>query len=345
MMKKIIAYFKSQHDTALLGSAMLLLVLAMFHPSVPIKHNIYSYLLVADISQSMNAIDMTIDGKPASRIAHTQKLLHEVVSSLPCGTKVSIGLFAGVSVAALYNPIEVCENFAAIQDTIDHFDWRTAWSGNSRMREGMFSSSRAIRSFPESAQVVFVTDGEEAPRLHAFNTRDLTSFQGADGWLLVGVGSEKGAAIPKLSEKNQVIGFWSNESFALQPGIAQISESNIGIRDDNVAGGEQDRYISKLDANYMQSVAKEIGAQYVNGTNVHDVLEAMKKQKPARRDVAPYDLSWILATLAGLLLLAAYLGKNPIKKISESLRLYRKNTLHERGAKNATAIAHDNHIS
>jgi mxaL protein len=189
-MKKLIAYFKTHRDSVLLGSAMLMLVLAMCHITVPVKHNIYTYLLVADITQSMNTVDTTIDGKPASRIAHTQKMLHEVVSSLPCGTKVSVALFAGVSVAALYNPIEVCDNFAVIQDTIDHLDWRTAWSGNSRIRESLFSITRAIRSFPETAQVVFFTDGEEAPRLHAFNTRDLTNFQGADGWLLVGVGSE-----------------------------------------------------------------------------------------------------------------------------------------------------------
>ncbi len=343
-MKKIIAYFKSHRDSALLGSALLLLIGALFHPTVPIKHNIYTYLLVADISQSMNAVDMSIDGKPASRIAHTQKLLHEVVSSLPCGTKVSIGLFAGVSVAALYNPIEVCENFAAIQDTIDHLDWRTAWSGNSRIRESMFGISRTIRSFPEPAQVVYITDGEEAPKLHAFNTKDLTSFQGADGWLLVGVGSEKGAAIPKLSEKNQVIGFWSNESFAMQPGIAQISEQNIGIRDDNVAGGEQDRYISKLNTEYMKSIAKEIGATFVLGDNVHTVLDAMKTQKPARRDVAPYDLSWVLATLAGLLLLAAYLSKHPLRQMGEALRLYKKGFTPTH-SQNEAAIAHDNHLN
>lgn len=345
MMKKLLAYFKHQRDSALLGSALLLLVLAMFHPTVPIRHNIYTYLLVADISQSMNAIDMKIDGKPASRIAHTQKLLHEVVSSLPCGTKVSVALFAGVSVAALYNPIEVCENFAAIQDTIDHLDWRTAWSGNSRIRESMFSISRAIRSFPETAQVVYITDGEEAPKLHAFNTKDLTNFQGADGWLLVGVGSEKGAAIPKLSEKNQLIGYWSNESFALQPGIAQISESNLGVRDDNVAGGEQDRFISKHNAEYMKSIAKEIGATYVYGDNVHTLLDAMKDQKPARRDIAPFDLHWILASLAGLLLLAAYFSKHPLQQIAEALRLYKKAAFNQQTSKNETAIAHDNHIN
>ncbi|MDI1308562.1 MAG: VWA domain-containing protein [Methylotenera sp.] len=344
-MKKLIVYFKTHRDSALLGGALLMLVLSMFHITVPVRHNIYTYLLVADITQSMNTVDTTINGKPASRMAHTQKMLHEVVSSLPCGTKVSVGLFAGGSVAALYNPIEVCNNFAAIQDTIDHLDWRTAWSGNSRLREGMFSITRAIRSFPETAQVVFFTDGEEAPKLHAFNTKDLTNFQGADGWLLVGVGSEKGASIPKLSEKNQLIGYWSNESFALQPGIAQISESNLGVRDDNVASGEQDRFISKLNAEYMKSIAKEIGSTYVDGDNVHNILDAMKKQKPARRDVAPFDLSWVLASLAGLLLLAAYFSKHPIKQIGEALSLYRKNAIRKQHTKNELAIAHDNHIN
>lgn len=340
-LQHIFKFIKRQRDTALLSSALLLLILAMFHPSVPIKHNIYTYLLIADISQSMNAIDMKDGSKSISRIAHTQKLMHEIVSSLPCGTKVSVGLFAGVSVAALYHPIEVCANFNAIQGTIDHLDWRTAWSGNSRVRESLYSTARAIRGFPEPAQVVFITDGEEAPKLHAFNTKDLTSFQGADGWLFVGVGSEKGIAIPKLSEDNQLIGFWSNESFALQPGIAQISESNLGKRGDDVAVGEHDRFISKLNAEYLKTVAKEIGGMYVFGDNVHSILDAMKDQKPARRDVAPFDLHWVLSALAGLLLLAAYFKKNPIQEIAEALRLYRKKLAKKR-LQDETAVAHDN---
>ena len=88
----------------LLSGVLVFLLAALFKPTIPIKHNIYTYLLIADISQSMNANDMTVDGKPATRIAHTQKIMRETISSLPCGTKVSIGLFAGNSVAALYNP-------------------------------------------------------------------------------------------------------------------------------------------------------------------------------------------------------------------------------------------------
>ncbi len=343
-MKKLITYFKANRDTALLGSAMLLLLLALLNPSIPLKHNIYSYLLIADISQSMNAVDMEISGKPVTRIAYTQKLMREAVSSLPCDTKVSIGLFAGNSVAALYTPIEVCENFAAIQDTIDHLDWRNAWSGNSRVRESLYSIARAVRGFPEPAQVILITDGEEAPKLHAFNTKDLTNFQGADGWLLVGVGSDKGTAIPKLTEKNQIMGYWSNDSFALQPGIAQISESTLGTRDDSVAGAN-DRFISKLDRSYLESVAKEIGGTYVEGNNVHNLLDAMKHQKPARREIAPFKLSGVLAIIAALLLISAYIGKQPMVQIRSSFKRYRKDLLNAARSNNEASIAHDNQIS
>ena len=310
--KKVVNYLRHRRDSAALLAAFICLVVALFKPTIPLKHDIYSYILVADISQSMNVVDMQLDGKPASRMVYTQRMLHDVIASLPCGTNVSIGLFAGVSVAALYTPIEVCENFDALQDTIDHLDWRTAWSGNTRIRESLFSLARVIRTFPESAQVVYFTDGEEAPKLHAFNTKDLTGFQGAKDWLFVGIGdANKGTAIPKFDEKNQLIGYWSNGSFAMQPGIAQISEANLGIRNDDVAG-ENDRFMSRLDETYLKTISKEVEANYVNGSSLDNVIQTMKKQKPARNEVAPFDLSTILAVLAGLLVIAAYLPKRSV---------------------------------
>jgi mxaL protein len=324
-MKKVLNYLRTRRDAALLTSAFVLLIAAAFKPTLPLPRNIYSYLLVADISQSMNVLDTTLNGKQVTRMEYTQFMLHHIVANMPCGTRVSIGLFAGASVAALYNPIEVCSNYAAIQDTIDHLDWRTAWSGNSRVRESMFTLARVIRAFPEPAQVVYFTDGEEAPKLHAFNTKDLTNFQGGNGWLFVGIGSEQGTAIPKLDDKNQLIGYWSADSFAMQPGIAQISEANIGVRDNNVAGGTGDRYISKLQEDYLKDLSKQVNGDYVRGDNLQSILSAMKNQKPARRDIAPYGIQWILASIAGLLLILAYLPKQPIQQLSKWLKRKRKN--------------------
>jgi mxaL protein len=316
-MKKLFNFLRHRRDVTLLGAALVLLVIALFKPTIPVKRNIYSYMLVADISQSMNVVDMQLNGKPVSRMQYQQYLLHRIIGEMPCGTQVSIGLFAGVSVAALYTPIEVCQNFAAIEDTIDHLDWRNGWSGNSRVRESMVTMAKLIRSFPETSQVVYFSDGEETPKLHIFNTRDLTGFQGGKDWLLVGIGSDKGTAIPKLDEKNQLIGYWSAESFAMQPGVAQIAQENIGAREDSVAGEISDRYMSRLDEKYLISLAKEISANYVNGSSLQNVLAAMKKQPPARRDKADFELKWIIAGLAGLLFLAAYMPKHPVRELKE----------------------------
>lgn len=317
---KFFSHLRHRHDITLLLAALLLLILAIFNPKIPVKRDIYSYILVADISQSMNVVDKTLNGKPVSRVAYMQDMLHKLVGELPCGTNVSMSVFAGVSVAALYTPIEVCENFDAINDTIDHLDWRTAWSGNSRIRASMTNLARTIRSFPEPAQVVFFTDGEEAPKLHVFNKENLTAFQGGEDWLLVGIGDDKGAPIPKFDEFNQLIGYWSNESFALQPGIAQISESNIGTRNDNVAGETGDRYLSKLDEEYLKELSKEVNGMYVRGDNVQSVLGAMKKQKPARRDKSGFEIRWILAGLAGFMFILAYTPKHPVQELKTQWR-------------------------
>ena len=57
-------------------------------------------------------------------------------------------MFAGVSVAATYTPINICDNYSAVNSTIQHLDWRSVWSGNSRIREGLTNLARLIRSFP-----------------------------------------------------------------------------------------------------------------------------------------------------------------------------------------------------
>ena len=313
-MKKLFNYLRHRRDISLLAVALALLIVALFKPTVPVKRDIYSYMLVADISQSMNVRDMSINGKTVSRMEYEQYAMHRIISEMPCGTQVSIAVFVGVSVSALYTPIEVCENFAAIDDSINHFDWRMGWSGNSRLRESMVTMAKLIRSFPEPAQVVYFTDGEETPKLHVFNTRDLTGFQGGKDWLIVGIGSQKGTAIPKLDEHNQLIGYWANESFAMQPGVAQISQDNIGARNDEIANDVSDRYMSKLDEKYLERLSGEVGGHYVNGESLQNILAEMKKQAPARRDKAAFELKWLIASLAGLLFLAAYLPKHPLKE-------------------------------
>ena len=314
-MKKFLKKITLNKNLALLQLTLLCILFAIFNPKIKVTRNIYNYIFVVDISQSMMTQDIEINNQNISRLNYTKKTIKEIIGKLPCKTKVSIGMFAGVSVAATYTPIEVCNNFSAINKTIDHLDWRSTWSGNTRLRESTINLARLIRSFPESAQVVFFTDGEEAPRLHAFNTRDLNQFQGGVDWLFVGIGSDKGTPIPKYDAENQLIGFWSNDSFALQPGIAQISESNIGTRNDSVASGESDRYLSKLDEKYLMSLAKIIRGDYIKGDNINNIMSKMKEQKAAWRDKSDFQLRNIFALLALIFFIMRFITFNKIKAL------------------------------
>ena len=314
LFNKFKKHFEKKSDFFLLVS-FILLVLALVNPSIPVNQSLYNYILIADISQSMNTEDMKINQKKVSRLEYTKHIMSRLVEDFPCGTKVSIGMFAGVSVSATYSPIEVCENFSNINTTISKLDWRVTWSGNTRIRESVINLARLIRSFPESAQVVYFTDGEEAPKLHVFNTRDLEQFQGGNDWLFVGIGSDEGAPIPKYDNKNQLIGYWSNDSFALQPGIAQISESNIGVRDNKVASGATDRYMSKLDSEYLEKLAKEIGGLYINGQSYRAIRKEMIKHPPAWKAPDQFYLQPILCFFALLFFIARYLSKANINSL------------------------------
>lgn len=322
--RAVINDLKHHRDLALLSGAVVLLLVALMRPTLNLQRDIYSYLLVVDITQSMNTVDMTMDGKPASRIVYTRRLLHDMVGSLPCGTRVGLAFFAGASVALQYSPIEVCQNYDAIQDNIAHMEWRMGWSGNSRLRQAAQSIAHLTRTLREPSQVVFFTDGEEAPRLHAFNTLELTGFQGGKGWLVIGMGSDKGAPIPKFDENNKLLGYWSAESFQMQPGVAQISQENFGARNEDVAMMDSSRQFSKLDEEYLKKYTAEIGSDYVRGDNMTAVQSAITRLKPARHDVAPFDLNRLLAGLAGLLLLGAYLSSHPLLLLGRLHAHFRK---------------------
>ena len=297
-MKELFNKIIGDKNISFLCLSIVFLILGLINPKLTVERDIHNYIFVVDISQSMLTKDMSIEGQKVSRLDYSKKLLQGIMDQLPCKTNVSVGMFAGVSVAATYTPINICDNYSAINSTIQHLDWRSVWSGNSRIREGLSNLARLIRSFPQSARVVFLTDGEEAPRLHTFNTRDLSQFQGETDWLMVGIGSEEGSAIPKYDSENQLIGFWSIDSFALQPGIAQISESNIGARNDSIAFSESDRYISKLNEKYLIEITSMIKGQYVKGDSVNSVVSKMNMIPPSWRDKSELPLRNLFVTLS-----------------------------------------------
>lgn len=309
-----------RNEAVLLASALILLLLAALRPTIPMQRDIHTFLLVVDITQSMNTTDMQLGGKPASRIAYSRHILHDMVASMPCNTRVGVAIFAGVLVTTLFEPIEVCENFSSIQDTIAHLEWRQASHGNSRQGFGLLSAAGAVKTLREPAQVIFLTDGEEAPMLHAFNRADLSNWQGGRDWLLVGIGSDKPTPVPKMDENNKIIGYWSDTTYQLEPGIAQVSDETRLKRDDSIATQDYERHLSKLDEAYLKSIARQIRAYYLRGDSLPALLAALRQQSPTHRDRTPYNIHWLLAAIAGMLLIAAYLPHKPLTLLNRVIQ-------------------------
>ena len=87
-----IKHFKKRSDLFLLLS-LLCLILALINPSIATNQSRYNYLLIADISQSMNTEDMKINQKTVSRLDYIKHIMRRMIDDLPCGSKVGIGMF------------------------------------------------------------------------------------------------------------------------------------------------------------------------------------------------------------------------------------------------------------
>jgi len=118
-MSKNITIIKSNKNLIYLFLTVICLVIALINPKFTMKKDISNYIFVVDITQSMLTQDAKLNGEKVSRLKYAKDIAQQVLEQLPCKTKVSIGMFAGVSVAATYTPIEVCENFSAINETVD----------------------------------------------------------------------------------------------------------------------------------------------------------------------------------------------------------------------------------
>lgn len=306
-MNKLAAFLKANHESLLYGSAALLLVLALVKPQVPLKQDVHNYLLIADVSQSMNAEDVKLDGQNVSRMAYTRHLMKRVVETSPCGTYISVGVFAAENVALLFMPLEVCANYDEITESIEHLEWRMAWSGNSRLSFGVKAAASVFDSLNAPAKMLFFTDGDEAPKVNAINKLDLSGVGIGQNVLFVGVGGHSPVAIPRYNAANKWVGYWSSDAKEHGAVGASYSDTSQDEPDPEVAYAEFDRYLSQLDDAYLQSLAQEIKGGYIEGRDTPAFYEHVQSQKPAASFVTDYSLRWLYLSLAGVLVLLTFL--------------------------------------
>ena len=303
------AAIKAQHETLLYLGALLLLALSFIKPEIALKQEVHNYLLLADVSQSMNAQDVNLNGKMVSRMEYTQHLMKRVVETSPCGTYISLGVFSAENVALLFMPIEVCANYDVINDSISHLEWRMAWSGNSRISFGIKAAEGVFDYLNIPAQLLFFTDGDEAPKANGINRLNLEDVRIGSKVVFVGVGGSEPSPIPRYNSVNKWVGFWGTaDSKESEGGGVMYADPSKDDPDPVVAYAEFDRYLSKLEAEHLQGLATEIKAQYIEGVDRPHFFEFIQKQKPAARFLTSYSVQWLYITGAILLILSTFLS-------------------------------------
>ena len=312
---------KDNHETLLYIGALILLLLALFKPEIQLKQEVHNYLLVADVSQSMNAEDEKLNNQPVSRLAYTRQLMKQIVQTSPCGTYFSVGIFASDNVALLITPLEVCKNLDAITDSIDHLEWRMAWKGNSRLSFGVRAAANTFDSLNVPAQMLFFTDGDEAPRVNVTIKQDLSGIQIGSNFAFVGVGDKVKVGVPRFNSANKRVGYWpiSDNNNAGAVGVT-YSDPSQDEPDPSVASAEYDRFLSQLEEDYLISLAGEIKAKYIKGQDNAAFYDFVQKQKPAASFVTAYSIRWLYLSLAFLLILGSFLPSLIAATYWESLR-------------------------
>lgn len=307
-MKNIVSFFKGNYETALYVAAISLLTLALIKPEIQMKQEVHNYLLVADVTQSMNAEDEKLNNQNVSRLAYTRQLMKKIVDTSSCGTYISVGIFASDNVALLITPLEVCANYDVITDTIAHLEWRMAWKGNSRLSFAVRAAANTFDSLNVPAQMLLFTDGDEAPRVNVTIKQDLSGIQIGKNFAFVGVGGHAKVPVPRFNAANKRVGYWpisdNNNAGAVGVTYADTSQDEP---DPPVASAEYDQFLSKLEDEYLRSLAGEIKATYIKGQDTPEFYAFVQKQKPAASFVTAYSIRWLYLIVAVMLILLTYL--------------------------------------
>ena len=319
MIGRILQSLRSHWDRWLLGVAALALAATFLHPALTVQRPLFEYVIVLDITQSMNVLDYTLDGKSVSRLDYAKHALRETLQELPCGSKVGWGIFTEYRSFLLFAPVEVCENFPEITSTLEHINGRMAWTGNSEIAKGLYSGLTIAASLESKPGLVFITDGQESPPLNPHFRPTYGGKKGEVLGLIVGTGGLDPLPIPKVDPSGQPLGFRrADEVMQTDPRSqgrgGSVSGEQMALGDTSepvdpaLAGRRGTEHLSSLREAYLKLLGAETGLAYHRLHTEQGLLTALTGASLARDTAAQADLRYPLAALALVTLLGVYLA-------------------------------------
>ncbi|MEF3366440.1 vWA domain-containing protein [Methylocystis sp. 9N] len=318
------AFFKDPRALSLLA-ALVLLALALVNPSWPVVQRSFDALAVIDITGSMNTRDYRLNDRPISRLEYAKLALRDAIKRLPCRSRLALGVFTERQPFLLFEPIEVCADFAPLDGAIQGLDWRMAWEGDSHISSGLYRAIDMARSL--GVDLIFITDGHEAPPLPWSGGPPFGGRPGEVKGAIVGAGADALSPIPKFDDTGREIGFFGvdevpheNRSGPPPPGAELREGYNARNAPFGGAAAVGVEHLSSLREAYLKELAQATGLSYRRLERQEDLAAAIEASATSRanlgaRDLRPWFADAALACL-GVLYLAI--------PLSERLRLRRE---------------------
>ncbi|WP_296205237.1 vWA domain-containing protein [uncultured Hyphomicrobium sp.] len=305
-------------------AALLLTCLAIALPRVTLTRNVYDLVAIVDVTGSMNTRDMTDAGQPESRLDASKAALENLLAQLPCQSRLGLGIFTERRSFLLFNPVEVCDNFAPIETAIQNLDWRMAWEGDSMVTKGVYHAMTIAEDL--KADLLFLTDGHEAPpEPRGVPLPDFEGTLGKVKGVLIGVGGKDKVPMPKYDDDGNEIGSYGPMD------VPQENHSGPPPPDAHLRPGyhpkwapfgsdapQGDEHLSSVRSEHLAAVGAKTGLAHVDLIDNPNLLETIAGSARARPvevavDVRPVPAALALALLVALYAAPAFLRGTPSK--------------------------------
>jgi mxaL protein len=288
--------------------ASLVLLPVWFEPQSQLQSVVQDTLFVIDISESMNVRDVDYPKPQTDRLTLAKLAVREGMASLPCGSKISIGLFAGDEVTVLFEPLEICRHFPAIEQVVSGLDRRMRWIGDSWVTNVLAAS--IVEADKRKLNLVMITDGDEMPQRSAPVVTELAKLRGKVKGVLLGVGGDALQPVPRLNQKDEVIGYWTREEAVLEGNhpnlLPTVRNLSPGEKAPDGMLDEVTEHISSFNKVFMQALSQASGFALVRINSPADAVNALKNSDYQKQAMAERDARWIFGLIAAVLILLGW---------------------------------------
>jgi len=301
-----------QDGTLFFVLALFTLLPIWFEPHMSQKSVVQDTLFVIDISESMNVRDVDFPKPQSDRLTLAKLAVREGMAALPCGSRVSVGLFAGDEVVILFEPLEICRHFPAIEQVVTNLDSRMRWIGDSWVVRALVSAIKEAER--RKINLVMVTDSDEMPHHSAPRFADLIDYQNKVKGLLWGVGGEAPQPVPRLDGYNQIVGYWTPEEAVIEGNhpnlLAFVRALAPGEKAPAGTLDEVGEHLSAFNQQFMQTIAQTLAMEFSKISQPVDAVKSLKNASYQKQAVAQRDARWIIGLIALVLIIIGWCWKD-----------------------------------